>query len=105
MEDEPWSEAGGWRDGETYRTRHDWGEDDSISTTVATAISEAARREPMAFRPLDRAIDAEALDRLFSPSGDSLRLDGVVEFEFDGYDVIVHGSGKIVIVRHGTDDT
>lgn len=102
--DDTCSTVCGWRDGKTYRTSHDWGEDDSISTTVATAISEATHREPMAFRPLDRAIDAEALDRLFSPSGDSLRLGGVVEFEFDGHEVMVHGNGKIVIEERDVDE-
>lgn len=87
--------------GETYRTCHDWKQKEAISTTVATALSEATRREPLTLRPLDQVINAEALDRLFSPAGDSLRLHGHVTFEFEGHDVTVHGNGKIVIAAAG----
>lgn len=89
--------TGDYTASETYRARHDWQRDDELSTTVASALSEVTRQEPFAIRPLDEVIDAEALDRLFSPSGESLRLGGHVEFEFAEYDVTVHGNGKIVI--------
>lgn len=88
-------------DDETYRACHDWQRDDELSTSVASALSEVTNGEPFAGRPLDEVIDADALDRLFSPSGESLRLGGHVEFEFEECDVTVHGSGKIVIVRPG----
>ena len=84
---------------ETYRACHDWQRDEELSTTVASVLSEVTSGEPFAIRPLDEVIDADALDRLFSPSGESLRLGGHVEFEFEECDVTVHGNGRIVIVR------
>lgn len=91
--------------GETYRTYHDWQRDDELSTTVASALSEATHEKPFAVRPLHEIIDAEALDRLFRPSGESLRLGGHVEFEFADYVVTVHGNGKIVIDGSDRDGT
>ena len=87
--------------GQAYRTCHDWRHGEELSTTVASAISEAAHGKPFAVRPLNEIIDAEALDRLFRPSGGSLRLDGHVKFEVAECDVTVHGNGKIVVVRPG----
>lgn len=52
--------------------------------------------EPPAYDPLYAAINPEALDRLFETSGTS-SAEASVSFEYEGYDVVVFGDGRVSI--------
>ena len=52
--------------------------------------------EPPAYEPLYTVVDPAALDRLFrTPSG--VRPDACVTFEYEGYEVAVHGDGRVEV--------
>lgn len=67
------------------------------STRVVEAIAEAEGVDPVALDPpLNAVIDLDALDELFSPNSGVPRPSGRVEFEYDGYDVVVEGGAVTV---------
>ena len=67
--------------------------------TVPAMVEEIARREGVDFielPPLSRTIDADALTKLLR-SADGTDL--TVEFSYCGYDVTVHGDGRVDVTE------
>ena len=83
-----------------YRTVHDWDGREPLSDTVVKAISEAAGLDPTELStPLIESVDPDALDALFRPrhDGSPRRADGRVAFTNNGYEIVVHGDGRVFV--------
>lgn len=80
------------------RVAHDFTVEESVSTTVATALGRAAGRDPTSLRPLYDHIDTDALDALVAHGIESGRGTCVsVDFSIDEFDVCVRGDGEISV--------
>lgn len=73
--------------------------DESPSICVVTAVAAATNRDPVDLRPLYRAIDPDALDRLLQSGPDVTARASTcrLEFRFEGCDVAVYANGETVI--------
>lgn len=79
-----------------YRTTHDW-RSGSLSTTVVAAVAEGSDLGPTEF-DLGDYVNPEALNALFRPRpSESFRDEGRVRFAVEGYRVVVHATGKILV--------
>jgi len=85
-----------WHDpeAEILHRNHPWTEDVPVGHTVVKAVAAVANREPLDLRPLYEAIDVDALDDLIANSDDS---ELCVCFDFEGYPVTVHSSGRVEV--------
>ena len=79
---------------DTYRTRHDWGDSESICYTIVNAVASLRGVDPLEVEPLGTRLDTDALENLF---GRRTTLSGHVSFRLDECRVTVHADGKIVI--------
>ncbi|NHN48674.1 hypothetical protein G9464_13870 [Halostella sp. JP-L12] len=78
--------------------RHDWGEDDSLSATVVTAVAAVRDLEPTSVDALNETVDPDALNALFADSyGGNSRDGATLSFRLNGCDVTVHGDGRVVV--------
>lgn len=84
--------------GETVRMN---AEDEDISETVINAVADAKGVDPLDLDPLCDVIDPDALDALFNPvfAGASVTRLG---FEMADCDVLVRGSGEVVVSQATT---
>lgn len=78
------------------RTR---GKDRATATQkVVERIAEAEGVSPVELTPpLCEVVDPDALDRLFASTATAGRMKGRVVFNYDGYEVSVHGDGYVSI--------
>ena len=77
---------------------HDFTTDESISTTVATVLGQAAGMDPVTISPLYEHIDTDALDALVAHGIETGRGAGVsVDFSVGDFDVSVRGNGEISV--------
>ncbi|MFB6106469.1 MAG: HalOD1 output domain-containing protein [Halobacteriaceae archaeon] len=73
------------------------------SATVVSALAALDGRHPTDLTPLARAVDPDALDRLFAPSfGATTGVGGEVSFTHEGYRVTVRArddatSGEVLV--------
>lgn len=74
----------------------------STSQRVIEAVAETTGDDLTEVGPLYHAIDPDALDRLFEPTGGSSRTGGYVEFEFAGCEIVVRGNGEIEVTERET---
>lgn len=83
----------------TYRIRHDWQEDEPVSTALVMGVAAVTNTPPTEIEPLYDIVDPDALDRLFEPVADSSprRGDGRVTFPMNGCLVTVYGNGEVEI--------
>lgn len=51
-------------------------QDESVSTAVVRGVSALDGRDPQSLPPLDRVLDTDALDTLFSPRADGTKRTG-----------------------------
>lgn len=58
--------------------------------------------EPPAYDPLYAVVDPEALDDLFRTRSDDGSVNASVQFEYAGYDVLVHADGRVEIAEGST---
>ena len=65
------------------------------STNVVLSIAALKRVSPTELPPLAGSIDPDALDQLFAGSS---RVDGLISFEYAGYEVTVSARGELEIV-------
>lgn len=89
-----------------YYAYHDVESAANLSTTLVHALADVMGLDisDTGFVLYD-SIDPEALDRIFSSTGDgSPRPPGHVAFTVDGYRVTVYSSGQIVITPPGPAD-
>lgn len=78
------------------RVIHDWSGDESVVSSIVSAISELTGRTSV--DPLHHRIDTDALEALFEPiSADKRRDEGYVTFPVEGFDVTVDANGLILI--------
>lgn len=79
--------------GETVRTNSG---DEDVSVTVVKAVADAKGVDPLDLDPLCDSIELDALDRIFDPAfaGSSVTE---LSFEVDGCEVLVRGSGEVVV--------
>ena len=66
------------------------------STAVIGAVATIAETDPLDLTPLQKTIDTDALDTLFSPRP-TADGDSQVTFVYDGYDVTLHSYGSVVV--------
>jgi hypothetical protein len=72
-----------------------------ISTVVVTLVADVAGVDPADLPPLASAVDPDALDAVFQYPG---APDGhTVGFDYAGYHVVVHGTGRIHVFEPGID--
>lgn len=83
----------------TYRIRHDWQDDEPVSTALIMGVAAVTNAPPTEIDPLYEVVDPDALNRLFEPTANSsLRpSDGRATFTMNGCTVTVYGSGDIEI--------
>lgn len=75
--------------------------DESVSYTLLCAVAEAEGRRPTDLPPIDKTLDLDALDTLFSSGTDSpLQFEGSLVFEYSDSSVTVW-SGRSIIVSVG----
>lgn len=65
---------------------------DSVSRAVVSVVADRSGVDPTELPPLHGAVDPEALDSLFA--GD---VGGRAEFRYNGFDVVVHGDGRVAV--------
>lgn len=85
--------------GDTVRTNAN---DEAISQQVVEAVADATGVDPLDLPPLYDSIDPDALDALFSHADSSLSITEL-RFELEGCEVLVRGSGEIVVTPSGDD--
>lgn len=79
----------------TYQTVHDWHSDESLSTTVAMAVSTVVEPTETDCVLYD-AIDPDALCDFLRPLADgTVRPEARVTFQWAGFEVVVEGGGAI----------
>lgn len=70
-----------------------------VSATVVHAVSTLEQRDPTALPPLHDAVDPDALDALFAPTGgNGAAHRGCVSFTFSASFVTVSADGRITVV-------
>ena len=82
---------------ETYQTNRD----ESVPQAVVTAVSSELDCAPTDLKPLNTAVDPDALDALFGATSSGSRDDGRVAFTYAECAVTVRSDG---LVRIGTHD-
>ena len=66
------------------------------SERVIRAVSACTDTEPLEMQPLQEAIDAEALDKLFAPTDRRRPVGpGQVQFVYEGHEVTVFSDGTV----------
>lgn len=84
---------------DTYRVTHEWWGDRSFTTAIVTAASEVTDTPPADLDPIQRVIDADALDELYAPLriAEPRRSRSALTFQFESCDITVRSSGDIEI--------
>jgi len=73
-------------------------DDRKVSMAVVEAVAEAKGVPPTEIdTPLHRAIDPEALNRLFGPERASTDGGPHVSFTYTDYEITVHGPAQIIV--------
>lgn len=72
-------------------------EPDTTVLAVLEAVATADGRDPLDLPSLSEAVDPQALNALFDPSGDS-RAPTRVSFDYAGYEVTVDRDRGVVVV-------
>lgn len=86
--------------GEVYRTWTD--PDDSVCVAVADLVGSALDRDPIDLPPINRRVDADALEALFrGPTGGTASARGLVEFRYLDCQVRVYSDGEVVVKPDG----
>jgi hypothetical protein len=84
---------------ETYLAVHEWKSDDSLSTTLITAVAAVSGSGHNELPPLANKVGPDALDQAFEP----IELDGQcrrygrLAFPYSGFLITVHADGEVVI--------
>jgi hypothetical protein len=78
-----------------YHRQHDWDGPERLSQTVSEVVLALSGLEPNAGPPLSDAIDPDALNRLFGPSGGDGTRDHLT-FTHQNCTVVVYRDGHVV---------
>lgn len=84
---------------EIHTTQHDWDGDDTLPRSVVAIVADVADVDPTDMTPLQRIVDADALDRIVAPRDGAPRIESRIAFTFEGYRVIVFGDGAIAVTE------
>lgn len=76
--------------------------DDAISRQVIDAVADAKGVDPLDLPPLYDSVDPDALDAIFPADGSGASITSL-RFEVAGCEVLVRGSGDVVVVRSEAD--
>ncbi|WP_247379703.1 HalOD1 output domain-containing protein [Halorientalis brevis] len=71
----------------------------TLSEKVITDIAKREGVSPTELTPLHAVVDPDALDALFQPTPDSVRMDGDVSFRYCGYRVTANADGCVELTR------
>lgn len=83
--------------GPVTRRKYDWA-DVLPSTAVVESIATATNRKPLTLPPLQKAVNADAVDSLFARDGpDRQAAAASVSFQYAGHQVTVHHSGVVEV--------
>ncbi|WP_232688810.1 HalOD1 output domain-containing protein [Halobacterium zhouii] len=75
-----------------------WSADRTVSEQVVQAVADVADTSVTEIEPLNDAVDADALNNLFSAKFDgSVRRGGYLAFEYANHFVTVFASGRIEV--------
>lgn len=80
----------------TVRARFDFSKT-APSTAVIETVAIAADCEPTALETIATAIDPDALDAIFRPTGPSTDRETTVSFPYSGYLVTIRGNGAVTV--------
>ncbi|SDR41457.1 HalOD1 output domain-containing protein [Natronobacterium texcoconense] len=72
-----------------------------IDAVAAREGVDATEIAPPEYEPLYSVVNPEALDDLFSTAASEAQRDAVVAFEYEGYDVVVRGDGRVDVSESG----
>lgn len=89
--------------GPQHHARCDLGGGESVTTSVIVSVAAVAGAEPTALPPLQRTVDADALEAVVE-SAHEADTELTVSFGYAGYHVSVGGDGSIRI-REATGGT
>lgn len=72
-------------------------ENETLTESVVLAVADAVDADPLDLEPLHDSVDPDALDQLFTSTGDQAdSVRGRVEFRYADCDVAVHADGHVV---------
>lgn len=77
-----------------------WGES-SVTVAVIEGVAAEAECDPDELTSLYDAIDPDALERFFETGTGEAHPERRVVFEYDGYEVVVSGDGRIEVTGGG----
>jgi hypothetical protein len=87
---------------DTYVVRHDWGDDDSLTSTVVTAVAAIRNVEPTSVDPLNEAVDPDALNTIFDDRHcGSERAGASLSIRLNDCVVTIHADGRVVVEGPG----
>jgi hypothetical protein len=75
--------------------QHNWGVDDSITTTVIQSVADVSGVSQTDLDPIFETVDPDALDQVLA----SLQWNAMAEVRFDysGHRVVIRGDGRITV--------
>ncbi|APW98972.1 hypothetical protein CHINAEXTREME_14845 [Halobiforma lacisalsi AJ5] len=76
-----------------------------IEAIAAQEGVDPTEMEPPEYEPLYSVVNPEALDSLFRTSHATGQRNAVVALEYEGYDVVVHGDGRVDVHESGSDES
>ena len=73
-------------------------EGESVSLQVVKEVADREGIDPTDLQPpLHTAINTEALDELFRSTPSRTRVEGAIEFQYQGYQIRVSSSGEVQV--------
>lgn len=76
-----------------------WIDNTRPAECVVEAVAELTGSVPTDLQPLHEVVDYDALNELFHAEGPAMSAATLVQFQFEGCAVTVHGNGWVVAVR------
>lgn len=82
---------------ETYLAVHEWENDESLSTTLVTAVEAISGVDHSELPSLYQTVDPDSLDQIFEPTKSDGRSRGAgqVTFPYSEFRITVHAGGEI----------
>jgi hypothetical protein len=76
-----------------------WDDEGGATLAVVEAVTDMLGVEPTEVEPLNDVIETDALNQLFTPTGETLRRTGHIQFEYEGCLVRIQANGTVSVVR------
>lgn len=81
---------------DTYRMEYSSAEH-APHEVVVHSVAAVEGCSPLELAPLSTVVDPDALDRLFGPTVEGSHGDGVITFDYHGYEVTLHSYGVVAV--------